>query len=271
VAGARTRETRPDDRPTVLFDPIDTHCHLEMLDDADAALVAARAAGVEGVIAVGMDAASSRRAVDYAQRNRDVYATVGVHPHEARLLDDTMLGKLQRLAHSEKVVAIGECGLDYYRDRSPRETQRSVFINQIGLARRLELPLIVHVREAGEEAMEILAEFAEGITVVMHCFSLTGQVEECNARGYYMSFAGNLTYKNAGDLRAAAALVRDELLLVETDAPFLTPEPHRSKDNQPAWIVHTVERLAEVRGWKVERAADVTTANARRAFLLDRH
>jgi TatD DNase family protein len=210
VAGARTRETRPDDRPTVLFDPIDTHCHLEMLDDAEAALVAARAAGVEGVIAVGMDAASSRRAVDYAQRNRDVYATVGVHPHEARLLDDTMLGKLQRLAHSEKVVAIGECGLDYYRDRSPRETQRSVFINQIGLARRLELPLIVHVREAGEEAMEILAEFAEGITVVMHCFSLTGQVEECNARGYYMSFAGNLTYKNAGDLRAAAALVRDE-------------------------------------------------------------
>jgi len=269
VAGVRTSRAVPGYRVAPVFDPIDTHCHLEMLDDADAALVAARAAVVNAVIAVGMDAASSRRAVDYAQRNRDVYATVGVHPHEARLLDDTMLGKLKRLAHGDRVVAIGECGLYYYRYRSPRATQRSVFIAQIGLARRLDLPLIVHVRDAGDEAMEILGEFADGVRVIIHCFSLIEQVEECNGRGYYMSFAGNLTYKNAGDLRAAAARVRDELLLVETDAPFLTPVPHRSKDNQPAWIVHTVEKLAEVRGWEAARAAEVTTANARRAFSLD--
>jgi len=247
---------------------IDTHCHLEMLDDAEVALAAARSAGVAAVIAIGIDLESSRRAVGYAETHDDVFATVGMHPHDSRKLDENLLTKMEKLAGSDRVRAIGECGLDYYRDRAPRDVQQRAFIMQIGLARQLDLPIVVHVREAEEDAMTLLGEFAEGLTVIMHCFSLTADIAECNERGYYASFAGNLTYKNADDLRAAAALVREDRLLIETDAPFLTPMPYRGKDNQPAWIGYTAAMLAEARGWDMARVMAVTTANARRAFGL---
>jgi TatD DNase family protein len=165
-------------------------------------------------------------------------------------------------------VAIGECGLDYYRDLSPRYAQKRAFRGQIELARRLDLPLVVHVRDAGDEAMAMLAEEASGLTVILHCFSLADRVDECSERGYYASFAGNVTYKNAADLRAAAARVRSDRLLVETDAPYLAPVPFRGRDNAPALVRVTAESVAKARGTSCEHVADVTTTNARRVFGL---
>jgi len=247
---------------------IDSHCHLEMLGDPDGAVELAREDGLEAIVTIGIDVASSRLAVGFADRFEDVYATVGLHPHEADALDDIVLGDLETLARRPKVVAIGECGLDFYRDLASRVAQRRAFSAQIDVARRAGLPLVVHVREAGEEALAQLAEEASDLTVIMHCFSLPHSVDECNARGYYASFAGNVTYKNAGDLRAAAARVREDRLMVETDAPFLTPAPNRGNSNTPAWVAHTAAVVAEVRGWDAARIAEVTTANARRVFAL---
>jgi TatD DNase family protein len=239
-----------------------------MLGDPAAAVAEALHAGVDTIVSIGIDAASSRLAVGFAARFPEVYATVGLHPHEADAFDDAALDELEAIARGSRVVAIGECGLDFYRDLTPRATQRQVFAAQIALARRLALPLVVHVREAGDEAMAMLAVEAADLTVIMHCFSLSGYVDECNERGYYASFAGNVTYKNAGDLRAAAARVREDRLLVETDAPYLSPVPHRGKPNAPAGVAYTAAALAEVRGWSPAHTADVTSANARRAFGL---
>jgi len=247
---------------------IDSHCHLEMLDDAGGAVEQAREAGVETIVSIGIDVATSKLAIGLAERFEGVYATVALHPHDASSLDDALLGELEELAAHQRVVAVGECGLDFYRDLSPRDAQRRAFSAQIELARRVGLPLVVHVREAGEEAMAQLADEAGDLTVVMHCFSLPRYVDECNARGYYASFAGNVTYKNAGDLRAAAARVREDLLMVETDAPFLSPAPNRGNSNVPAWVVYTAAVVAEARGWDAARVAAVTTANTRRAFGL---
>lgn len=253
-------------RPVVSL--TDTHCHLEMIADPRAAVAEARAAGVESVITIGIDLESTRKAVGLAESLEGVWATVGLHPHDAARLDDALLAELERLAAHPRVVAVGECGLDFYRDLSPRDAQAQAFSAQIALARRAGLPLVVHVREAGAEAMAQLAAEAEGLTVVMHCFSLPEHVEECNARGYYSSFAGNVTYKNAAPLREAAARVRADRLLVETDAPFLAPVPNRGNSNVPAWVTHTASVVAEARGWAAGRLGEVTTANARRAFGL---
>ena len=247
---------------------IDSHCHLEMLDDPGRAVEQAREAGVENVVSIGIDAASSKLAVGFAERFEGVYATVGLHPHEASSLDDALLGELEELAAHPRVVAVGECGLDFYRDLSSRDAQRRAFAAQIELARRAGLPLVVHVREAGDQAMAQLAAEAGDLTVVMHCFSLPEYVDECNARGYYASFAGNVTYKNAGELREAATRVREDRLMVETDAPFLSPVPNRGNSNMPAWVVHTAAVVGEARGWDAARVAEVTTANARRVFGL---
>lgn len=247
---------------------VDSHCHLDLLADPEGALREARAAGVAAVVTIGIDGASSRAAAGLAAAHEDVYATVGLHPHDAQALSDELLGEFEQLACEPGVVAVGECGLDFYRDLSPRDAQRRAFSAQIELARRAGLPLVVHVREAGDEAMAQLAAEAGDLTVVMHCFSLPEYVEECNERGYYASFAGNVTYKNAGDLRAAAARVRDDRLLVETDAPFLAPVPNRGNSNVPAWVAYTAAQLAEARGVDVAGLAEQTTLNARRVFSL---
>ena len=248
---------------------VDSHCHLDMIDDVDVAAAQARAAGVQTVVSVGIDVASSRRAIDLAARLPGVYATVGVHPHEAEALDDAQLAELEVLAAQARVVAVGECGLDYYRDLASHDAQRRALSVQIELARRADLPLMVHVRAAADEAMAQLGHEAADLTVIMHCFSLPQYVDECNQRGYYASFAGNVTYKNAGELRAAAERVRSDRLMVETDAPFLAPVPNRGNSNVPAWVVHTAAVIGEVRGWDALRVAEVTTANARRAFGLE--
>jgi TatD DNase family protein len=247
---------------------VDTHCHLEMIADPAVAVAEAGAAGVTQIITIGIDAETSRQAVALAEAHEGVYATVGLHPHDAHRLDDAMLARLEELAARPRVVAVGEVGLDFYRDLSPREAQRLAFSAQIELARRVGLPLVVHVREAGDEAMAQLAAEAADLTVVMHCFSLPEHVDECNRRGYYASFAGNVTYKNALALRAAATGVRDDRLLVETDAPFLAPVPNRGNSNVPAWVRHTAALVAQVRGVTVNELAALTTANARRVFGL---
>jgi TatD DNase family protein len=247
---------------------VDSHCHLEMIGDSRAAVAEARAAGVGQIVTIGIDLPSSRTAVELAGAEPGVYATIGLHPHEARLLDGAYLAELEALAGRPRVVAVGECGLDFYRDLSPRDAQRRAFSAQIELARRTGLPLVVHVREAGDEAMAQLAAEAGDLTVIMHCFSLPRYVDECNQRGYYASFAGNVTYKNAADLREAAAKVTGDRLLVETDAPFLAPVPNRGNSNVPAWVAHTAALLAEVRGVTLAELAALTTANARRVFGL---
>jgi TatD DNase family protein len=247
---------------------VDTHCHLEMIGDPVGTVAGARAAGVHQLITIGIDRESSRQAVELAASLPGVYATVGLHPHEANRLDDELLAELEALAARPRVVAVGEVGLDFYRDLSPRAAQRRAFSAQIELARRTNLPLVVHVREAAGEAMAHLAAEADDLTVVMHCFSLSQHVDECNERGYYASFAGNVTYKSAAQLRAAAKTVRGDRLLVETDAPFLAPVPNRGSSNVPAWVAHTAALVAEVRGVSADELAGLTTANARRAFGL---
>jgi len=247
---------------------VDSHCHLEMIAEPRTAVAEARAAGVGQVVTIGIDLPSSRTAVELAADEPGVYATVGLHPHEAHLLDDDYLTELEALTGRPRVVAVGECGLDFFRDLSPRDAQRRAFSAQIQLARRSGLPLVVHVREAGDEAMAQLAAEAADLTVVMHCYSLPQYVDDCNERGYYASFAGNVTYKNAADLREAAKRLRDDRLLVETDAPFLAPVPNRGNSNVPAWVAHTAALLAEVRGVTATELAELTTANARRVFGL---
>lgn len=248
---------------------IDTHCHLDLLHGpVKDALAGARDAGLEAVITVGIDLESSLHAVALARAHAEVFATVGVHPHDARLWDDALGARLERLAGDPRVVAIGECGLDYYRDRSPRADQRRAFQAQIELARRVGKPLVVHIREAAEDALDLLARYAAGLTVVLHCFSQPDAREECVRRGYHLSFAGNVTYKNADELRRAARRVPSELLLLETDAPFLAPVPYRGKPNLPQRLVHTHALIAEVRGQDGRELAEFTTANARRVFGL---
>jgi TatD DNase family protein len=247
---------------------VDSHCHLEMIADTAGAVAEARAAGVGQIVTIGIDLETSRGAADLSESLPGVYATVGMHPHDAHRLDDATLREFEELAARPRVVAVGEVGLDFYRDLSPREDQRRAFSAQIELARRAGLPLVVHVREAGDEAMAQLAAEADGLTVVMHCYSLPEYVDECNERGYYASFAGNVTYKNAGALREAAARVREDRLLVETDAPFLTPVPNRGNSNVPAWVAHTAALVAEARGVASAELAELTTANARRVFGL---
>jgi TatD DNase family protein len=254
---------------------VDTHCHLDLLrGPVPEALVGARSAGVETVITVGTDLPSSVQAVALAHEHvgdgseAEVLATVGLHPHDAKQWSDELAGELWRLARDSRVVAVGECGLDYYRDLSPRDDQRRAFVGQIELARRIGKPLVVHVREAGEEALDVLARHASDLAVVLHCFSQVEAVEECARRGYYLSFAGNVTYKNAGDLRRAARAVPDDRLLLETDAPFLAPVPYRGKANLPARVVLTAALVGEIRGEDGRMLAQQTTANARRAFAL---
>ncbi len=248
---------------------IDTHCHLDMLKGTPAeVLTEARAAGLEAVVTIGIDLRSSREAAALAAAHDDVYAAVGVHPHDAVRFDGVVRTGLERLLAEPHVVAVGECGLDFYRDLAPRDVQRAAFTEQLELARATGKPVCVHSREAAGETFALLTEHSAGLRVILHCFSMPEYVEICNERGYYMSFAGNLTYGDSGELQRAACRAREDLLLVETDAPFLTPLPHRGRPNRPAYVVHTASFLARLRGLSDEDLATLTTDNARRAFGL---
>jgi TatD DNase family protein len=246
----------------------DSHCHLFLMDgDPQEAVEAARAGGVAGLVCVGIDAETSRAARDLADSLAGVFATAGVHPHIASDWEATG-AEIEELVGDPRVVAVGETGLDYHRMRSPAEAQRAAFRAHCSLAREAGKPLVVHTREAWPDVLRIL-EDERAERVVLHCFS--GDVEvarEASGRGYFCSFAGNLTYPSSPHLREAAAAVSSDLLLAETDSPFLSPQAFRERDNRPENVRHVVDALAEARGEPAEAIAAATSSNARRAFGL---
>jgi TatD DNase family protein len=229
---------------------IDSHTHLSFCERPDAELVAAAAeAGVERILTVGTNGESCRAALKAAEDFPQVYASIGRHPNEAAGFDDADLAELKALAAHDKCVAIGETGLDYYRDGAPRPDQERAFAAQIELARKTDKPLVIHTRAAEDDTLRILSERTAGIRVILHCFSMADQIEECLAHDdWWLSFAGNLTYPKARDLREAARRVPPGRLLVETDAPFLAPQAVRGKPNEPANVVHTAGAVAAERG-----------------------
>ena len=247
---------------------IDTHCHLDVCDPPVAELVGrARAAGVTRLATVGMNGPSIERAITAAEDHEEVVAIVGRHPHESTGFDELALEEIQRATEHPRVRAIGETGLDHYRDYAPRDDQRRAFEAQLELAARVELPVIIHTRAAEDDTFALLREHAGSLpAVIMHCFSAPDRLAECVERGYLCSFAGNVTYPKASDLAAAAREVPAELLLVETDSPYLSPQPVRAKANEPANVAHTARFVAELRGIEYEELETVVDANAARVF-----
>jgi TatD DNase family protein len=252
---------------------VDTHAHLGLCEPSPAQLVeAATAAGVHRLLTVGLDEETNAEAIEHAEGHGEVFACVGRHPNSATGFDDAAAARIEELAAHPRVAAIGETGLDFYRDGAPRSEQRRAFASQIEIARRVAKPLVIHVRngdgeeaDAVAEAFETLATEGEGLAVILHCFSAPAErVAEAAEHGWYCSFAGNLTYPKAEALRDAAGLVPDELLLAETDSPFLAPQPVRGKPNQPANVVATAEVLAEVRGVSYPALEATIEANAER-------
>ncbi|MBN2027732.1 MAG: TatD family hydrolase [Actinobacteria bacterium] len=237
---------------------VDTHAHLDLLEgDLAETLERAGAAGVAGVVTIGIDVPSSRRAVELAHNFPQVRAVVGMHPHDAVYLDEAALHELRRLAGDERVVGIGETGLDFYRDLSPRGEQERAFRSLLDLARELSLPVVVHDREAHADTMRILEEYApfDGL-LVMHCFS--GDLEMAHAvmdMGGYVSIAGPVTFKNARKLQDIVRELPLEKILIETDSPFLSPHPYRGKPNSPERLVLVAEKVAELKGIDVEDLA----------------
>jgi len=243
---------------------IDTHAHLDACaDPADVLVERAREAGVTRIVSVGTRAESWRETLAIAERNEDVFAALGIHPHEAA--DGDVDALRTALAHP-KAVAVGETGLDYYRDYAPRDDQRRLFEAQLEVAAELGKPVVIHTRAADSDTASVLAGF-DG-TVVMHCFSSLPLLEPALERGWYVSFAGNVTYKNAHDLRAAAFAVPADRLLAETDSPYLAPEPRRGRPNEPANVVHTIAALAHARNEDAQELAVQIDENAARCFGL---
>lgn len=246
---------------------IDSHTHLDQCEAPDSELVErAVAAGVKKMLTVGTDGASCRAALAAAEDFPQVWAAIGRHPNYAKGFDDADLAEVKALAEHPRCLAIGETGLDFYRDYAPRADQERAFAAQIELARELGKPLTIHTRAADDATLGQLAREADGVSVVMHCFSMPDRLDECLERGYAISFAGNVTYKSAADLAQAAERVPDEQLLVETDAPYLTPQPVRKHRNEPAFVAHTLAFLAERRGVSVERLGEVVEATAARVL-----
>jgi TatD DNase family protein len=259
---------------TVLPPLFDTHCHLDFetfADDFDAVIARARAAGVERIctIGAGRDTRSARAALDVARAHSDwVCATVGVHPHDAHMVTDAVVDELERLAADPLVVAVGEVGLDYHYDFSPRERQRDVFRRFIAVARRVGKPLTVHTREAPEDTLAILREEgARDVGGIIHCFSEDAAFARAALElGFVASFSGIVTFKSATPVREAARSQPPDAILIETDAPFLAPVPHRGKRNEPAWVAHTAQVLADLRGEDVAEVRRRPTANACRVL-----
>jgi TatD DNase family protein len=246
---------------------IDSHTHLELCEPPDAELVAAAtAAGVTHILTVGIDGASCRAALAAAEAFPQVYAAIGRHPNAAKGFDGADLAELRALAAHERCLAIGETGLDFYREGAPREDQERAFAAQIALARETAKPLVIHSRAAEQPTLDQLAAEADGVSVVMHCFSMPERLDECLERGYQISFAGNVTYKSAAELAGAAQLVPEERLLIETDAPYLTPQAVRKERNQPAFVAHTLAFLAEQRRAAVAELDAAVERNAARVF-----
>jgi TatD DNase family protein len=246
---------------------IDSHTHLDSCGPDDRVLVAAAAeAGVARILTIGQDGASGRAALQAAEAFPQVFAAIGHHPNHATGFDAGHLAELEALAAHDACRAIGETGLDDFRDYAPRADQERAFHAQIELARATGKPLVIHTRAAEDDTIATLRERAHGLDVILHCFSMPGRLRECLDEGWYISFAGNVTYPKNADLAAAAEQVPDDRLLVETDAPYLTPQVVRKERNQPAFVVHTARFVAERRGQSYEELEAVVERNAAGLF-----
>jgi TatD DNase family protein len=246
---------------------VDTHCHLFLMEVEPAVAVeAARAGGVERMICVGVDVESSRRSQEMAEGFEGVFATAGMHPHDASAFDEQASARLEELLHDPLVIGVGECGLDYFRMRSPREDQLRVLTTHVAWSNESGKPMVVHVRDAWPDVLELL-ERERAERVVIHCFSGDAEIaHRCVDLGYWISFAGNVTYPKNEHLREAAAAVPADRLLVETDSPFLAPQPLRGRDNAPQQVQHTLAEIARVRGIEHADLVRITAENARSAF-----
>lgn len=245
---------------------IDTHAHLAALDDTVEAIERAAEAGVTRILTVGTDVEDCRRALELAEGNDGVYAILGIHPHEAGTATDGDLARLRDLLGHPKAVAVGETGLDWFRDYAPRDDQRRLFAAQLELAMELEKPVVIHTRAADEDTLAALNGFAG--TVVLHCFSSPHLLPTALERGWYVSFAGNVTFPKAVDLRLVATQVPSDRILAETDSPYLAPQPVRGKRNEPAYVVHTFEALAQARGAEPDELERQIERNAAQCFGL---
>jgi TatD DNase family protein len=250
---------------------IDTHCHLDMKQfdtDREEVIKRARDEGCEALITVGSDLRGTMGSMELAQRHDFIYASIGIHPHDARDFTEETYAALKGWAAGEKVVAIGETGLDYHYDHSPREIQKEVFRRHLRLAQEVGLPAIIHSREAKEDTLAILKEsgMQRG---VLHCFSGDGEMaEQAMSLGFYISVAGPVTFKKSVQLKEIVRMVPDDYLVVETDAPYLAPEPFRGRRNEPAYMHHTLRHVAELRGISIEDAVRITSLNAKRLFRI---
>jgi len=252
---------------------IDTHCHLDFPEfdfDRDSVVEKAKASGVECIINVGSSLEGSKRSIELAKEYEIVFASVGIHPHYADKIDEKVIDQIQKLIKSDKVVAVGEVGLDYYRNLSSKSDQKKRFKDFLNIALENNLPVIIHSREAGRDTLDVLKEvYKNNVNGIMHCFSLDeNYLEECIKMGLYISFTCNLTFKNAKHLREVAKKVPPEKLLLETDAPFLAPQQFRGKRNEPSYLVHLVQIWAELLKLSEQDIERITTQNAKRLFKL---
>lgn len=245
---------------------IDTHAHLAALDDPDEAVEYAAAAGVTRILTVGTDVEDCRRALALAERHDGVFAILGIHPHEAGTATTDDLSELRELLAHPKAVAVGETGLDWFRDYAPRDDQRRLFVAELELASELGKPVVIHTRAADDDTLAALGGFTG--TVVLHCFSSPRMLPTALERDWYVSFAGNATFPKAVDLRLAATEVPAERILAETDSPYLAPQPVRGRRNEPAYVVHTLAALAQARGQETAELEQQIERNATECFSL---
>jgi TatD DNase family protein len=253
----------------VLLDLFDSHLHLDddaFAPDLDAVLERARAAGVRGFVTVGTSLSSCARAISLTYRHPDIFVAVAIHPHGASEATPLAMRQLEALGRHEKVVAIGETGLDYHRDFAPRAAQEQAFRAHLALAKQLSLPVIIHNRDADADILRVLAEEAPP-RVIMHCFSSSVEIARtCLDRGYYLGLGGPVTYRNARRATEVACFVPPDRLLLETDAPFLPPEPHRGRRNEPSYLPLIAWAVAHARGVSAGTVAELTSTNAREVF-----
>ena len=255
---------------------IDSHAHLDdgrFDPDRETLIGSLKDNGIEMVINVGADLKSSRAAVELAKKHENIYAVVGVHPHSAKDLEGGDLNEVRDLLKEDKVVAIGEIGLDFYYDNSPRDIQRKWFKAQIELAKELDLPIVIHTRDAAQETFDILKEAAQDgkLRCLLHCYSGSAEMaEEYLKLGFFISLGGPVTFKNARVSREVAKVVPLDRLLIETDSPYLTPEPYRGKRNEPMYVKYVAERIAKEKGVTFEEVAQATSDNVYRFFGIQR-
>ena len=253
---------------------VDTHAHLDFSQfdhDREDVIYRAREVNVSKIITIGVDLATSKNAIALAAKYEGVYATIGIHPHDSKQAPPEGLREFENLAHHTKVVAIGEIGLDYYRDHSPREVQQQVFRDFLNLAQNLELPVIIHTRDAWYDIIRIITETRQSnMRGVVHCFSGdTAQAAELIEMGFYISFTGVVTFKNSRAVDVLSSIPLERLLL-ETDCPYMAPEPHRGKRNEPSYVRYVAQKVSQVKNLSFEQVAYVTTTNAKTLFSLEK-